>query len=144
MKVLWSAVQFLTRLPTPRLATVSNPEFAASMRWFPAVGLLVGAIVAAGAWGGARLDGWSGALLALLLLVGVTGPLHLDGLGDTADARGAAQKDHDRMIAALYAPHLGSFQAVALSLTLFTTLVLRVGQGVVWRKGVYGRITHRG
>src|SRR3546814_6973942 len=85
------AVQFLTRLPTPRLATVSNPEFAASMRWFPAVGLLVGAIVAAGAWGGARLDGWSGALLALLLWVGVTGALHLDGLGDIADARGAAQ-----------------------------------------------------
>src|SRR3546814_11812227 len=119
MKGLLIAVQFLTRLPTPRLATVSNPEFAASMRWFPAVGLLVGAIVAAGAWGGARLDGWSGALLALLLWVGVTGALHLDGLGDIADARGAAHKDHDRMSAALSDPHFGLLAVVAIPLPLF-------------------------
>src|SRR3546814_2473546 len=88
------------------------------MRWVAAVGRLVGAIVAAGAWGGARLDGWSGALLALLLWVGVTGALHLDGLGDIADARGAAHKDHDRMIAALSDPHVGSFAVVAIALQL--------------------------
>ena len=34
MKGLIIAIQFLTRLPTPRLA-VSSAEFAASMRWFP-------------------------------------------------------------------------------------------------------------
>ena len=45
MKGLIVAIQFLTRLPTPRIA-VSGAEFATSMRWFPAVGLIVGAIVA--------------------------------------------------------------------------------------------------
>lgn len=124
MKGLLIAIQFLTRLPTPRLAAVSSAEFAASMRWFPAVGLLVGAIVAAAAWGGGRLDGWSGALLALLLWVGVTGALHLDGLGDIADARGAAHKDRDRMIAALSDPHVGSFAVVAIVLQLVAKLVL--------------------
>ena len=85
MKGLIVAIQFLTRLPTPRI-TVSSEEFAASMRWFPVVGLIVGAIVAAGGWTGARIDPWTGALAALIVWVAVTGALHLDGLGDIADA----------------------------------------------------------
>ena len=98
MKGLIIAIQFLTRLPTPRVA-VSDAVFAASMRWFPAVGLIVGAIVAAGGRAGAAIDPWTGALLALLLWVAVTGALHLDGLGDIADARGAhraAVRDDER------------------------------------------------
>src|SRR3546814_13362812 len=94
------------------------------MRWVAAVGRLVGAIVAAGAWGGARLDGWSGALPALLLWVGVTGALHLDGLGDIPDARGAAHKANDRPIPALSDPHDGSFQAGAFASPSRAMLVL--------------------
>ncbi len=123
MKGLIVAIQFLTRLPTPRL-TVSGDEFAASMRWFPAVGLIIGAMVAAGGWAGARIDPWTGALCALLLWVAVTGALHLDGLGDIADASGAAHKDRDRLLAVLGDPHAGSFAVVAVALQLIAKLVL--------------------
>lgn len=123
MKGLIVAIQFLTRLPTPRVR-VSDAEFAASMRWFPAVGLIVGAIVAASAWAAAQLDPWVGALVALVLWVAVTGALHLDGLGDVADACGAAHKDHERILAVLADPHLGSFGAVAIALQLLAKLVL--------------------
>jgi len=123
MKGLIVAIQFLTRLPTPRV-TVSSDEFAASMRWFPAVGLIVGALVAGAGWAGARIDPWTGALAALLLWVAVTGALHLDGLGDIADASGAAHKDRERLIAVLGDPHLGSFAVVAIALQLMTKLVL--------------------
>ena len=123
MKGLIVAIQFLTRLPTPRL-TVSSAEFAASMRWFPAVGLIVGAIVAAGGWAGAHLDVWTGALMALLLWVAVTGALHLDGLGDIADASGAAHKDRERMLAVMSDPHVGSFAVVTIALQLIAKLVL--------------------
>lgn len=126
MKGLIVAIQFLTRLPTPRL-TVSGAEFAASMRWFPAVGLIVGAIVAGGAWAGAHIDAWTGALAALLLWVAVTGALHLDGLGDIADASGAAHKDVDRLRAVLGDPHAGSFAIVAIALQLIAKLVLLHG-----------------
>jgi adenosylcobinamide-GDP ribazoletransferase len=126
MKGLLVAVRFLTRLPTPR-AAVSDEGFAASMRWFPAVGLIVGAIVAAGGWAGARIDGWTGALAALLLWVMVTGALHLDGLGDIADARGAAHKDHARLRAVLADPHVGGFAVVAIALQLLAKLVLLHG-----------------
>lgn len=123
MKGLIVAIQFLTRLPTPAV-TVSGAEFAASMRWFPAVGLIVGGIVAAGGWAGAHLDAWTGALAALLLWVAVTGALHLDGLGDVADASGAAHKDRERMLAVLSDPHVGSFAVVVIAIQLIAKLVL--------------------
>ena len=132
MKGLIVAIQFLTRLPTPQVA-VSNEDFAASMRWFPAVGLIIGALVAGAGWAGARIDPWTGALCALLFWVAVTGALHLDGLGDIADASGAAHKvrgppsaveDRERLIAVLGDPHAGSFAVVAIGLQLLTKLVL--------------------
>lgn len=126
MKGFLVAVQFLTRLPGPRL-TVSGEEFAASMRWFPAVGLLVGGIVAGGAFAGAYIDAWVGALVALLLWVGVTGALHLDGLGDVFDAAGAGHKDPGRIRAVLSDPHIGSFGVVAIGVQLLAKLVLLHG-----------------
>ncbi|MGV7119285.1 adenosylcobinamide-GDP ribazoletransferase [Sphingopyxis sp. 550A] len=126
MKGLFIATRFLTRLPAPRV-TVSSAEFAASMRWFPAVGLIVGALVAGGGWAGAKLDPWTGALAALLLWVTVTGALHLDGLGDIADASGAAHKDPVRLRAVLADPHAGGFAVVAIALQLLVKLVLLHG-----------------
>ncbi|WP_033073427.1 adenosylcobinamide-GDP ribazoletransferase [Sphingopyxis sp. MWB1] len=126
MKGLIVAIQFLTRLPTPHLS-VSGEEFAASMRWFPAVGLIVGSLVACGGWAGARIDPWTGALVALLLWVGITGALHLDGLGDVADAAGAAHKwagDAARLRAVLEDPHMGSFGVCTLILQLCAKLIL--------------------
>lgn len=123
MKGLLIALQFLTRLPTPRIA-VSGEEFAASIRWFPAAGLIVGLLVAGGALLGAQLDPWLGALAALLLWVGLTGGLHLDGLGDISDALGAAHKDRDALRAVLADPHMGSFGVIAIALQLIAKLVL--------------------
>ena len=132
MKGLLIAIQFLTRLPTPR-STVSGEEFAASMRWFPAVGLIIGALVAGAGWAGGRIDPGTGALAALLVWVALTGALHLDGLGDIADASGAAHKargrlsaveDRERLLAVLGDPHAGSFAVVAIALQLLAKLVL--------------------
>jgi adenosylcobinamide-GDP ribazoletransferase len=123
VKELIVAIQFLTRLPTPRI-TVSSDEFAASMRWFPAVGLIVGALVAASGWAGSRIDPWTGALCALVIWVAVTGALHLDGLGDIADASGAAHKDRGHLLAVLSDPHVGSFAVVTIALQLLAKLIL--------------------
>lgn len=123
MKSLIAALQFLTRLPMPRLA-IDERQFAASMTWFPAAGLVIGAIVAGAAWAGARIDPWSGALAGLVAWVLVTGALHLDGLSDLADAVGAIHKGRERLLAVLADPHIGSFGAVAIGLQLIAKLVL--------------------
>jgi len=126
MKGFVVAIQFLTRLPTPRIA-VSSDDFARSMRWFPAAGLVIGLIVAGAGWAGTRIDSWTGAILALIAWVFVTGALHLDGLGDIADASGAAHKSKDRLLAVLADPHIGSFGVTAIGLQLLAKLVLLHG-----------------
>lgn len=123
MKGLILALQFLTRLPMP-VILVDDDAFARSMRWFPAVGLVIGTLAAGAAWAGALVDHRIGALAALVVWVGVTGALHLDGLADIADASGAAHKDRDRLLEVLADPHLGSFGVVAVVLQLLTKFVL--------------------
>lgn len=117
------ALQFLTRLPMPQVA-VEDGAFAQSMRWFPAVGLVIGALVAGAARAGTLIDPRLGALAALIAWVGVTGALHLDGLGDLADASGAAHKDRERVLAVLADPHVGSFGVVTIVMQLIAKLVL--------------------
>jgi len=134
MRRLLVAIQFLTRLPTPRIASDAD-DFVASIRWFPAVGLLVGALVAAAGWLGLRIDPGLGALAALIAWVAVTGALHLDGLGDIADGAGAAHHDRSRLLVALADPHIGSFGVAAIGLQLiakFELLHLLLGIAPAW------------
>lgn len=126
MKGFVIALQFLTRLPAPRIHA-DAADLAASMRWFPAAGLVIGLIIAAAAWCGGMIGPWVGALLGLVAWVGVTGALHLDGLSDLADAVGAAHKDRDRFLAVMADPHVGSFGVVAIALQLIAKLVLLQG-----------------
>ena len=123
MRRLVLALQLMTCLPLPPVKA-DEGDFAAAIRWFPATGLLVGSVAAAALWLGARVDPWAGALLALLAWVAVTGALHLDGLGDIADAAGAAHGDRSRVSAVLADPHIGSFGVVAIVLQLISKLVL--------------------
>lgn len=123
MKALVLAVQFMTRLPLPAIAA-EHRDMARAIRWFPAAGLVVGLCVAGAAWVGLQRDPWAGALLALLAWVGITGALHLDGVGDIADAAGAAHADRSRMSSVLADPHIGSFGVTAIVLQLAAKLVL--------------------
>ncbi|XUM24999.1 adenosylcobinamide-GDP ribazoletransferase [Bradyrhizobium oligotrophicum S58] len=54
----------------------------------------------------------------------ITGALHLDGLGDVADAFGASHGKPERFIAVLGDPHAGSFAVVAIGLQIAAKLVL--------------------
>lgn len=118
------ALQFLTRIPVPVRLDYSAEALARSSVWFPAVGLVLGGLIAGAAWLGAWVDPWFGALLALLVWVWSTGGLHLDGLADLCDALGAAHRDRERFLAVLADPHLGAFGAMALMLQLLAKLVL--------------------
>lgn len=124
MRGLILALQFLTRLPTPTLKEYRPEWLADSARWFSVVGALIGALLAAALWLGARVDPWLGALAALGVWVWVSGGLHLDGLADLADGLGAAHRSRERMLAVMKEPHVGSFGVIALVLALIAKLVL--------------------
>jgi adenosylcobinamide-GDP ribazoletransferase len=111
-----AGVSFLTRVPVP--GTIGERDIAASIAWFPVVGALVGAVSGAVYLGASRL--WP-PLVAALLAVGagiaVTGAFHEDGLGDTADAFGAASTGRDPQ-PVLKDPRMGTFGVVALVLAI--------------------------
>jgi adenosylcobinamide-GDP ribazoletransferase len=118
------ALQFLTRLPASRIAVFDPAGLSRAALWFPVVGAIVGAIVAAALWTGAQATPWIGALLALVAWVWVTGGVHLDGLGDVADALGAAHRSPERFLEVLRDPHIGAFGTMAIVLQLIAKLVL--------------------
>lgn len=112
------ATQFLTRLPTPMLNGFESDWISRSARYFPLVGLVVGAICAA-AFSAASLlwQGWLPALLAIAIGVMVTGAFHEDGLADTADGLGGGS-DPERRLAIMKDSRIGTYGALALLLTL--------------------------
>jgi len=107
-----AGVSFLTRIPV-RLA-IGEADVAASIAWFSVVGALIGAVSGAVYIGAREL--WPSALAALLAVgasVALTGAFHEDGLGDTADAFGAASTGRDPG-PVLKDPRMGAFGVVAL------------------------------
>lgn len=126
------AVQFLTRLPTPRLATFDPEDLSRSAVWFPIVGLIIGGILAVGVWAGTYATPWIGALVGLVLWIWITGGLHLDGLSDVADGLGAAHRDPERFLDVLRDPHVGAFGTIAIATQLIAKLVLLAALAGPW------------
>ncbi|WP_305806484.1 adenosylcobinamide-GDP ribazoletransferase [Stenotrophomonas sp. YIM B06876] len=123
MRRLILAIQFLTRLPTPQVKDFQHDELSRSAVYYPLVGAIIGALLALPLYG---LDQrpWLAAVLALLLWVWVTGALHLDGLGDVADAFGAAHRDPQRFLEVLKDPHMGVFGVVTVVMQMLLKFVL--------------------
>lgn len=117
------ALVFLTRLPVRVDQPIAVRELGSAVHLFAAVGAIVGigmalALASALALGVPALVAATLAVAAGALL---TGALHEDGLADTADALGVA--DRDRALEVMRDSRIGSFGAIAL----ICTLVGRIG-----------------
>ena len=117
-----TAIAFLTRLPGGR--DLPREGLSGAAAWFPAVGLLVGGVMAATrALAGLALDPTPATVLAIAVAVIVTGGLHEDGLADTADALGA-HTGRGRKLEILRDPRVGTFGALALILAVALQVAL--------------------
>jgi len=117
------ALQFLTIVPL-KIKEVSEKNIAGAMIYFPFVGLLLGM----------ALSGINALLVILnfsplatniilvVILIGVTGGMHLDGLSDTADAF-LSGKTRDEMLAIMRDPHIGVMGA----LSIVSIILLKIG-----------------
>ena len=113
-----TAVQFLTRLPTPRGLPFTPDAPVRATRWFPLVGHLVGGLCALVWLATGRL--WPPSVAALLAVgagVLATGAFHEDGLADTADGLGGGSTPERRLLI-MKDSRLGAYGAVALVLGL--------------------------
>jgi adenosylcobinamide-GDP ribazoletransferase len=125
LRLLFVATQFLTRLPTPALAGFQTDWLSQSARYFPLVGVIVGAINVAVWWPAHRwLPGGVAVGLMLAVSMLVTGAFHEDGLADTCDGMGAGGS-RERILAVMKDSRIGAFGAIGLILALglkWTTL----------------------
>lgn len=117
MKSLLAAVQFLTVIPIR--VRLENNAFERSTLWFPAVGLMIGALTVL-ADSLLQQLGFAGLLLAILtiaFLAAITGGLHLDGLADTADGFLSA-RPRERALEIMRDSRIGTMGVLALIFVL--------------------------
>ena len=129
------AVQFLTRIPTPVIADFQPRDLSRSAVYFPLVGLMIGAALLLAFAIGGVVGINVGALFVLITWVWITGGLHLDGLGDMADALGAAHGKPERFHEVLKDPHTGSFAVISITVLLIAKFVLLaelIGESMPW------------
>jgi adenosylcobinamide-GDP ribazoletransferase len=118
IRLLLTAVQYFTRIRVPAWVGHAREQLAGAVRYFPAIGLLVGASGAATLWLAAQvLPAPLPAILATVITVLMTGAIHEDGLADTCDGLGAGAT-RERALEIMKDPRIGVFGAIALILTL--------------------------
>ncbi|WP_457574735.1 adenosylcobinamide-GDP ribazoletransferase [Desulfolithobacter sp.] len=116
---LAAAFRFLTILPLPGRLGTTEEELAGSVGSFPLIGLLLGLICAGGAWVlWLVLPSLPAAACLTLLLLALSGGLHLDGLADTADGFFSARPDRTQILAIMRDSRIGAMGVIALIMLL--------------------------
>jgi adenosylcobinamide-GDP ribazoletransferase len=118
LRLVFVALQFLTRVPVPRAVGFDPAWLSASARPFPLVGAGVGAAAAAVLWLGAQA--WPlpvAVLLSMAATVWLTGGFHEDGLADTCDGLGGSVS-RERALEIMKDSRVGSYGVLGLVLVL--------------------------
>ncbi|MDH5517736.1 MAG: adenosylcobinamide-GDP ribazoletransferase [Gammaproteobacteria bacterium] len=114
------AIQFLTRLPGPRLNHITEREIGLSQFYYPLAGLLIGFILIGCAHFITLQSSALEAALILTIWVLITGALHIDGLADCADAWVGGYGDREKTLAIMKDPQSGP---VAVTLVICVLLI---------------------
>ena len=112
------AVSFLTRLPLPYKGEWDEKSFSRAAVWYPLVGLITGAIVAAVVWLLQWLHfGGIAVVCGLIAAVVVSGGIHLDGFMDMCDGL-FASRGRERALEIMKDSRVGSFAVIGIVLLL--------------------------
>ena len=118
IRLLLTAVQYFTRIRVPAWVGHAPERLPGAVRYFPAIGLVVGASGAAVMWLAALgLPAPLPAILSTAVTVLMTGAIHEDGLADTCDGLGGGAT-RERVLEIMKDPRIGVFGAIALILML--------------------------
>ena len=120
MRPFFTALSFLTVLPVPQTAAAKDGELAFSMRFFPAVGFLVGLLSLALFAAAQKIFPAPLALLVLLMApIFLSGGLHVDGFADFCDGFFSG-KDKAGILRIMKDPNLGTWGVLGLALLLLS------------------------
>ena len=116
----FGAIRFFTRLPVPVWVGHSSDTLDRASRYFPAVGLLVGAIAAL-VFGliSLFLPKTLAVLASMAMTIYITGAFHEDGWSDMVDGFGGGW-EKSQILTIMKDSRIGSFGAVALVILLLS------------------------
>ncbi|MBF0108817.1 MAG: adenosylcobinamide-GDP ribazoletransferase [Magnetococcales bacterium] len=112
------ALGLLTTLPMPIVRDPDDETMGASVLWYPPVGMVIGVMLWGLAW---LLDMAADTMTAVLLLLAwlaLTGGMHLEGLGDLADAWVGGHGRPERMMEIMKDPRAGPAAVMAIVMQL--------------------------
>jgi len=126
VRALHVAIQFLTRIPVPAVRDWRDDELARALPAFPLVGAAVGLLLA-GAYA-ALLAAGLGSLPAAIVATAFLGPyltgaLHEDGLGDTADGLFGG-RDRETALRIFRDSRVGAYAVVTMGAALLLRAAL--------------------
>lgn len=118
MREFLLAISFLTVIPAYGNRLADDKDMAGSLAYYPLVGFIIGALLAALANLCQLLSlGMSGTALVIVFWIILTGGLHLDGLIDSADGLFSG-KDRERKLEIMRDSRIGAMGAIALAALL--------------------------
>ena len=124
------AVQFLTRVPVSSADLFTETRLAAAVRYYPLVGVLVGAVAGAVFWLAQLVFPITLAVvLATVASLWVTGAFHEDGFADACDGLGGGAT-RERALEIMRDSRLGTYGVSGLGLML-AAKILALGAAVV-------------
>ncbi|QOY95175.1 adenosylcobinamide-GDP ribazoletransferase [Massilia sp. UMI-21] len=114
LRLFFIAVQFFTRLPIPRWVGFEQEWLHHASRYFPLVGLVVGAL-GAGVYAAAALlfPAPVAAVLSTVATVYATGAFHEDGFADTCDGMGGGMT-RERVLEIMQDSRVGAYGAIGI------------------------------
>jgi len=112
------ALQFLSRIPTPQLKSISDKEIGRSLIFYPLVGLIISTLLIGLLYLSSALAINIQAAIILIAWVLITGGLHLDGLADSADAWIGGQNDKNKTLDIMKDPRCGPAAVSSLIVVL--------------------------
>ena len=119
MKYFLIALQFLTRIPVKIKDKIEDRDYGYSMAWFPAVGLVLGGILALAFKLAVFLFNPAIAvLLVITIYMFLTGALHIDGLSDAGDGLYGGKGDKVKTLEIMKDSRIGTIGALALVLDI--------------------------
>jgi adenosylcobinamide-GDP ribazoletransferase len=130
LSYFFAALRFFTRIPVPAWVGHDQAQLDCAARYFPAVGLLVGAAGAAVTVATLQvLPSSVAVLLGMLITILMTGAFHEDGLADAADGFGGGW-EKEQVLTIMKDSRIGSYGTVALVVML--SLKYHAVQGLPW------------
>ena len=118
LRLFLTAIQYFTRIPVPVWVGHSAQQLDQSARFFPLVGMGVGAIAATVLWLSALLLPLTLAIaLSMLSSILITGAFHEDGLSDFVDGMGGGYTQ-EKVLAIMKDSHVGAYGVIAIVLAL--------------------------